>query len=405
MRAREAPSVGDSVEVRVEKLVYGGLGLAHVDGRSLLVPFAAPGDRLRVRITESGRRVLGGAIEAVLAPSVHRREPACRHFGVCGGCQLQHLDRGAQLAAKADFVRDCLRRIGGVRWDREIEVDSAAEYGWRSRAELHIERADGASPRIGYFRAGSRDLVEIEDCPILVPALRAEVALLSADSSGLPREGDRLALAAGDDGTVVQAGATGREASVRQRIAGLDYRFGADSFSQVNRPLVEGLVRRAVGHAMGATAIDLYAGAGLFALQLAGRFALVHAVESDRPAVRLGRENARANGIANVQWSERSVEEWLLSGDPPSRPDFALLDPPRAGAGAAVVAGIAALQPRTLTYVSCDPATLARDLRLFRGRGFEIESIVALDMFPQSYHVEVVARLRPRGSFDSTTTP
>lgn len=344
------------------------------------MPCAAPGDLASVRIRRIGRRVCEGEIETLLEASPDRREPHCPVFGACGGCQLQHLARPAQLEAKVESVRDCLRRIGGIPWSGAIPIETGEEFGWRSRTELHVDRG---TARIGYFRPRSRDVVPIDDCPILVPELREEVRRLAASPGS-----SRIALAAGDDGEVARGGEL-----ARQRVLGVDYAFRADSFWQGNRALLEGLVRCAVGEDRGRTAVDLYAGAGLFALQLARRFETVHAVESDAASAAMLVENARANGQANVRAVGQDVEGWLARVEAPRRPDLVLLDPPRTGAGPAVIAGIARLEPGRITYVSCDPATLARDLRGFVERRFDIESIVALDLFPQSYHVEVVARL------------
>jgi len=350
------------------------------------VPFAAPGELASVRIRRLGRRIGEGAIEAILEASPDRREPACAVFGVCGGCQLQHLAREAQLRAKVGVVLDCLRRIGGIAWTREIPIEAGAELGWRSRTELHVDRA---TSRVGYFRPRSRDVVAIDDCPILVPELRKEVRRLAAAPPAAPGSGT-IALAAGDAGAIARG-----EEQARQRVLGIDYAFRADGFWQGNRGLLETLVGRACGTDHGRVAVDLYAGAGLFALQLARRHGTVHAVEANAASAAMLAENAGANAIANVRVAGTEVESWLEGPGAPSRPDLVLLDPPRSGAGPAVVAGIASLEPARIAYVSCDPATLARDLRDLLGRGFEIESIAALDLFPQSYHVEVVARLVP----------
>jgi 23S rRNA (uracil1939-C5)-methyltransferase len=328
----------------------------------------------------------------VLEASSSRRRPVCAVFGACGGCQLQHLDRSVQLAVKVDVVRDCLRRIGGIDWLAPIQIDAGEEYGWRSRTELHV---DAVSGRPGYFRSRSHEIVPIDDCPILVPSLRDWVRDPLPRASTSTNTTGALALAVGDDGRV----ARGAE-SVDQRVHGLDFRSRADAFWQGNRSLIETLVSRAVENEGGEIAIDLYAGAGLFSLSLARRFAAVHAVESDPACAALLSHNARANGIENLHPFASSVEAWLASGAAPTRPDLVLLDPPRAGASAAVIERLLEIEPGRIVYVSCDPATLARDLRLFlelgRGQGIGIESIDALDLFPQSYHVEVVARLALR---------
>ncbi len=410
-RETRQPFAGDLVDVRIERIVYGGAGLAHVEGRALLVPFAAPGDRLSVRVDLAAKagKVLQGSIELVLEASPTRTEPACRHFRVCGGCHFQHLSRETELGVKREFLRDCLRRIGGIRWDAEIEIASGPEYGWRSRVGLHVLREAGAPPRVGFFRAGSRDLVPITDCPVLVPPLRDLVQRFASDPASIPSGVGEIDLVAGDGGELgaspalplggTEGGSTEARSApggrVRQNIAGFDFTFEAGTFSQGNRPLVESLVLRTVDGARGATAVDLYAGSGLFSLALARRFEIVHAVEADPTAVRVGLENARANGIENVRWHDVGVGEWLASGDRSLQPDLVLLDPPRTGAGPGVVEGILDLGPRAVTYVSCDPATWARDLRRFVERGYAIRSIEALDMYPRSYHVESIARLTP----------
>lgn len=354
------------------------------DGREpepVLVALAAPGERVRIRIGPRERGVLRGTIEEILEPSSSRRAPACVHFGTCGGCQLQHVRYEAQVAAKIGFVRDALRRIARIEWPGEIPSDVGPEFGWRSRAELHVENG-----RVGYRRAGSRELVAVDDCPILVEPLREEVRNLASGRTAVPGGASRVRLLAAAGGRIARAWDRGGERSAE-----------AASFSQANRFLADALVRRAVGDACGATAVDLYAGSGFFTFPLAGRFSSVDAVESDAAAVRLGREEARSLGLANVRWSAETVASWLAERRGPPQPDFVLLDPPRAGAGPEVVRGIAALSSPRVVVVACDPATLARDLATFADEGYALASLAVVDLFPQSYHVETVAALARRG--------
>jgi 23S rRNA (uracil1939-C5)-methyltransferase len=278
-------------------------------------------------------------------------------------------------------VRDALRRIARVDWTAEIPVEAGPEYGWRSRAELHVEEG-----RVGYLRGGSRELVAVDDCPILVEPLRGELRRLASGETSIPRGATRVRLLAKEDGGLARAWDRGGE-----RVS------EAAAFSQANSLLAPALVRRAIGDARGAAAVDLYAGSGLFTLPLAERFDIVHAVESDEIAVRLGRESAAARRVANVAWSAATVGDWLLERRGPARPDFVLLDPPRAGAGEDVVRAIAALRPPRVVYVACDPATLARDLATFAGEGYALVSLAIVDLFPQSYHVETVAELAHPG--------
>jgi 23S rRNA (uracil1939-C5)-methyltransferase len=300
-------------------------------------------------------------------------------------------------------VRESLRRIGAIEWEDEIVVRSAQEFGYRSRAEIKVARDENGHARIGYFRAGSREVCEVESCLILAPAANRELQRLHAEGSLVPNDATRVYLTAGDDEVIVTPanGEDGRAAefdsmgTTHQRIAGINYGFGVRSFFQGNRLLVEELIKEAVGDASGKFAVDLYAGVGLFSLQLAKTFDQVCAVEGNKTAANHGVENARLNGLNNVRYEPISVEAWLKykSAEAP-RPDFALLDPPRAGAGVQVIERLAAMAPPALTYVSCDPATLARDLRLLIDYGYRIESITALDMFPQTFHVETVVRLK-----------
>lgn len=394
--------IGNLYEVTIEKLVYGGEGMAHIGTLAVFVPYAAPGDRLVIRLVQIARKYARGVIEEILSPSPARRDPPCRYFGDCGGCQLQHLQYTAQLEAKREFLRESLRRLGGIEWGDEIPVRAAAEFGYRSRAEIKIARDESGETRIGYFRAGTHEVCEIEDCQLLLPAAGRELQRLRAEKALLPKDATRVYLTAGDEGVLVTPG-TGEGArqaeydalgTARQRIAGFEYEFGVRSFFQVNRLLVEELVREAIGEARGKMAFDLYAGVGLFTLQLSGRFEQVYAIEGNHMAASHGVRNLRANQVSNARFEATSVEAWLknrTAGLP--RPDFILLDPPRAGAGQQVIERITALGPRAISYVSCDPATLARDLRALIDRGYRLKSLVALDMFPQTFHLETVAQL------------
>lgn len=394
--------IGDVHDITIEKLVYGGDGLAHIGSQAVFVPFAAVGDELRVRLTEVERNYARGVIEEILRPSPARRTPPCARFGICGGCQLQHLNYAAQLEAKVTFVRESLRRLGNIEWNGEIAVRSAEEFGYRSRAELKVAHSENGKTRIGYFRAGTREVCEVENCLILMPAANRELQRLHAEPSLIPNDATRVHFTVGDEEVIVTpaTGENGKSEAVdglgtaHQLINGVNYSFGVRSFFQGNRLLVEELVRSAIGNAGGQLAVDLYAGVGLFSLQLAKSFVQVCAVEGNRAAANHGIENTRANNVPNVRYEPISVEAWLKykSREIP-RPDFVLLDPPRAGAGGQVIERLAALASPRIAYVSCDPATLARDLRLLIEYGYRIDTITALDMFPQTFHVETVVQL------------
>ncbi len=399
--------VGQYHEVTIEKIVYGGDGLARLGNFTIFVPFTAPGDRVRVRITSIERTTLRAILDKIIIPSPNRQTPPCRHFGICGGCQLQHLAYSTQLEAKAAFVRESLRRLGGIDWQGEIPVLSGPPLGYRTRAELKIGRHRDNLPILGYYEAGTHQLHRIESCPILHPNAENELQRVISSPSTLPAAATRLLLTVGDDLTLATP-ATGENSqmesvdalgTVHQHILGIDYQFGVRSFFQGNRLLVESLVNEAIGGASGRQAVDLYAGVGLFSLQLASRFSEVCAVEGNRLAATHGKNNALRNRLHNVHYHSLSVEAWLKHQTRGwESPDLLLLDPPRAGAGPQVCARITALSPRQITYVSCDPATLARDLRTLGTAGYHPHSITAVDMFPQTFHVETVVHLFPSRS-------
>lgn len=389
-------SVGDIVEVTTERLAFGGDAVARMEGLAIFIPFAAPGDRLRVRITERKKNFARGVIEQILAPSLSRREPPCKYFGECGGCQLQHLSYGEQLKAKSGFVRDALTRIGGIDWNSEIEIRSAAEFGYRSRAQVKVENVSNQL-RIGFNRHGSHTVCDIETCPVLAPELDRALVRLRSTLKNIERDLPRRAeveMALGGAGVSVEPELTGFSAApVTERIGNAAYSFDASTFFQVNSLLLEDFVKEATANHSGGLALDLYAGVGLFTLQLARSFERVIGIESDPRATRFARQNITANDARNVKFHNTRVESWLKNLKPREpRPDFVLLDPPRVGAAEAMDE-IAGLTPPRITYVSCDPTTLARDLRKLLDARYSLSKVVAFDLFPQTYHVETIASL------------
>ncbi|HVF91811.1 MAG TPA: class I SAM-dependent RNA methyltransferase [Blastocatellia bacterium] len=408
----KSPAVGDVIELETERLSYGGDAVARHEGLAVFIPLAAPGERLRVRIVERKKNFARGVIEEIIEPAPERREPPCRYFGSCGGCQLQHLSYSAQLKAKAASVGEALKRIGKIDWPGDIEIRSSDELGYRTRAQVKIERAARSGKvsgaRIGFNRAGSHAVIDVERCPILTPELNSVLASLRSDFNGPARSESEFAkfppseieLAAGDlevgsSPLIPQAPA---ETLVRT-IGRERYTFGPSTFFQVNRFLLEELVGEAVGEEFGRLAIDLYAGVGLFTIPLARSFDRVIGVESDPRASAFARLNVSENHVSNVEFHNHRTGDWLRSFAAKSGeksydlPDLVVLDPPRAGAAEAILPLIES-RPERISYVSCDPTTLARDLRRLLDAGYELKGVKAFDLFPQTYHVETVVRLQ-----------
>ena len=396
--------LGSVIEVTADRVAYGGDAVARAGGLAVFIPFAAPGDRLLVRVTELRKSYARAVIQKVLAASPSRRRPLCHHFGECGGCQLQHITYEAQLCAKTSFVRDALTRIGKIDWSEEIRMLHDREFGYRARARVKMERAIGAAgslPNIGFNRAGSRTVCDIDTCPVLLPELNDALASLRARFRGgetsntgsgtgsLPAE---VELAAGESGVVESLDGLSTEI-VTQRVSGVRYCFTPSTFFQVNPFLLEALVQEAVGGHTGETAVDLYCGVGLFSIPLARSFRFVVGVEWNKGACDLARENASAAGVHNVEFHSDCVDDWIdVAISRKLVPDLVMLDPPRTGA-AKSIPRIAALEPRVIVYVSCDPATLARDARSLIDAGYRLSRVTALDLFPQTHHVETVAVL------------
>ncbi len=387
----------ETVVATIERLVASGAGLARVDGRVVFVQGAIPGDRVRARIVRQAKRHAEAVALEILEPSVDRRAPRCAHFGACGGCALQHMAYPAQLAAKRGLLLDALRSVGGFVPDFEIDIVGSPEYGWRSRAQFQVTSVDGALAP-GCFRVRSHDVEAVRECPVLVPELETFVRELASGARAIPESARTIHAAAGDADTALvfadeSGGSIGGESAVTQDIAGLRVTSDARGFFQANRPLLGELVERATKGVPGTLAFDLYAGAGTFSLPLARRFDLVMAIEEDARAVEHLRANALRSGRTGIQPHASDVGKWLALGRKLG-PEFVLLDPPRTGAGPAVVDALAAIAAPEIRYVSCDPATLARDLRGFIDQGYRVESLALFDLFPQTLHVETVATLR-----------
>ncbi|MCA8977247.1 MAG: class I SAM-dependent RNA methyltransferase [Planctomycetes bacterium] len=427
-----ALTTGQTLEVTAERLAFGGNAIARHQGIVIFVPFAAPGDRLRIEITEAKDSFVRGRIVELLSPGATRVEPRCRHFGDCGGCQFQHVEYAEQVRQKAAFVRDALVRIGGFDWPEPIAVHSAEPWGYRSRTQLKLKatsglRTDGkhgrlrrrerkhmtetpveernGRPVLGFHRAFSHSVLDIEQCPVLAPELERGIAdvraaLAELDRKDLPYQ---IEGAVGRDGASWAPDLPGIRKELVEHVVGrFRYLIEPESFFQGNRHLVQALVDAAIGDERGELAYDLYAGVGLFSLPLSDRFARVVAVEDERRAATLGRVNVKINGCDKVSYLRATTEQFLRQelrrkqrGQDRERPDLVVLDPPRTGARPAVPA-LLELAARRMVYVSCDPQTMARDLRDLVAGGYELQAVEAFDMFPQTWHVESVARLELR---------
>lgn len=401
------------LELTIEKIVFGGDGLARWRGMPVFVPRAAPGDVVEARITERRPSYARAEIEEIKTPGPLRREAPCPFYERCGGCQLQHIEDAEQLGLKVAAAMETLRRLGGIdpaqlaacRFEEPV---SERTWGYRLRAQVHVDARPEESVGVGFRQRRSRDLVFVDRCPVLAPALERELRGLSslpgdsaAASKTLP---SRLNLATAGlerDSPVVAAppvdGLPGGELEID--LLGKRLSYDARCFFQAHGGLLESLSLAAVGSFEGETAVELYAGVGFFTVGLADRYRSVTAVEGESVAARYARNNLRRNGLRHCRVDRSAVESWVdrRRGGPGLEPglDRVLVDPPRAGLSRKVRSALLSAAPRRLTYVSCDPATLARDLGDLT-RDFDLESMAFFDVFPQTAHVETVAQLVQR---------
>lgn len=383
------------LEINIEKIVYGGDGLARTESGAVFVPLTAPGERVRVEVLEQRKGFARAKLREVLEPSPDRRVPPCKYYGICGGCQLQHLSYDAQLRVKAEFIRESLARIGHIEWAEPIEIIAGPEFGYRSRVRLQVDRKH-TPPRVGFYEAKSHRVCDVDECLLATPEVNG--ALKSFREGVETTSSDReIEILAGSDATVETVRyPEAPSPRVLQQAGETALEYDARSFFQVNRFLVERLAGLACGGERGEVALDLYGGVGLFSSAMAANFTRVVCVESNAHSSRLARQNLSLAGLKNVECVTADAGDWLKHQSRESgNADFVLLDPPRAGAGAAITREIVRLKPSRLKYVSCDPTTLARDLKDLVGSGYLISSVVGLDLFPQTTHVETIVRLSP----------
>lgn len=391
-------------EVKIEKLVYGGDGLARLEGQVVLVPFVLPGERVEVATERVNAGLLRGEPLQVIEPARERVAARCEYFANCGGCQYQHAEYAFQLQQKPEIFRETLRRLSGIAYDGEIQVLSAEPWFYRNRIQLHFSGGE-----MGFHKAGSRDLCAIDHCYVSSPMLNEAIQKLAAALTQPEWPRFLRSLEVFTNEREVQLNVVVSERPVAARFfdwcatflpglangaieysaAGHTYRISRGSFFQVNRFLIDALVREVMSDASGERALDLYAGVGLFSLPLAQRFNGVDAVERAGPAYRDLDWNARASG-ANIQTSRSSAEEFLR--DVAEAPDLIVADPPRAGLGPAATAELLQIHAPKVTLVSCDPTTLARDLKKLLPQ-YGIARLTLVDLFPQTYHFEVVVHL------------
>ncbi len=395
---------------RIEKLVYGGEGLSRIDGEVVFTPFVLPGEEVEAVRSGKKHQAQRAKVVNLVEPSVDRVTPECGYFRKCGGCQYQHASYAAQLRHKREILAETFRRVGRFEFDPErIAVESAEPFGYRNRVQLHFH--DG---KVGYRAMGSHSLVPVETCSVASPLINEVLDKLNhmVGDRRWPGFVESIEIFTNETGVQWNIAESTRPVAkhffdwLRQHVpetvpGPLDYTVNGDvftvsgtSFFQVNRYLAPRLAQLAIGDAQGGTAWDLYAGVGLFSLPLARRFEKVTAVESGRGATGDLERNAARAGLP-INCVRQSTEPFLFESG--GTPDFILADPPRAGLEKGATGRLLEIGAPNVVIVACDPATLARDLAALQ-TGYEIESVTLVDLFPQTFHIETITKLRKRGA-------
>lgn len=379
----------------VEKLALGGEGIAFSDGRIVFVPFGLPGEKVACRVSATSKDYIRADILDIIEPSPFRVKPPCPLFGVCGGCNLQHADYGRQLELKKAAAAEAFQRIAKFE-PPPVTIRSGADYGYRNRVQLHFSDDRG----IGFMKSASDSAVKALGCPIAAPVvdrwLRRSNRPANPQKALQTRIGarDRFVVFGQDERLYVE-GADARALAV---VAGREYHFPLRHFFQSNLGMAAMLVEDAIEGLSGQRAADLYCGAGLFAARLAERFAEVVCVESDAVSLEAARGNLPGGAGRFVA---ADVEAWARGEAAKSRRgaqarfDCVVADPPRSGLSEATREWLKSAAPGLFVYVSCDCATMARDIGDLKRSGWNLQSLTLYDFYPQTGHIEALARLSP----------
>jgi 23S rRNA (uracil1939-C5)-methyltransferase len=425
----------------IEKLIYGGDGLARTPGdpdgrnKAVFVPFVLPGERVEAELATGKASFARGSVSRLIEASPERIDPACPYFERCGGCHYQHIPYERQLEFKAGILRETLQRIAKIELKAQITLHASPPWNYRNRARLRVQTTPEFA--LGYYRFGSHEFLAVRECPISSPTINRVLArLIELRGCECPAAVEEMELFAdaGDERLLAWAfcsrdverevllrwaGMVRRElpsiagvtffpsrrkaqdeetsdqkalarsgaSEMFYRVQDREYRVSAGAFFQVNRHLVDDLVSTVAGGVAGDSALDLYAGVGLFSAALAGKFHHIFAVEASQTSY----TDLVHNSPANVKAVRARTEDYLQSAR--KRPDLVVLDPPRAGVGKTVIRLLVQLGAARVRYVSCDPATLARDLGPLLTAGYRIEEAHLFDLFPQTFHIESVMLL------------
>jgi tRNA/tmRNA/rRNA uracil-C5-methylase (TrmA/RlmC/RlmD family) len=384
------------LEVTIENLTNLGLGVARVDGWVVFVPFALPGERVVVRIYRNHKNYSESDLVRVIEPSADRVQPQCPIFGHCGGCQYQHLAYARQLEWKQQQVTELLERMAGVSFPVQPVHPSPVQWAYRSKITPHFQRPkDGQIGDIGFLRVGTRNsLVDVEQCLIAMDELNAELSAVraTARAAGSQYKNGATLLMRASEGKVL------RQASdlAVEQVGRMRFEFQAGDFFQNNPFILPAFVDYVVAEARASGAaylVDAYCGSGLFAICAAPFFDEVLGVEVSETAVAKAQHNAQLNDLTNTRFLAADAEAIFATIERQGGQTAVVIDPPRAGCSEGFLTQLVQFGPQRLVYVSCNPATQMRDLKVLQGAGYVLRRVQPFDLFPQTRHLECVMTL------------
>ncbi len=415
-------------ELTPTKLIYGGEALGHHAGRTVLVPRVLPGERVEVEEARTAKGVVHARPLRIVQAAPERIEPPCPYFGRCGGCHYQHLRPQLQSTSKLEILRETLRRLGKIDWEGEIPLHAGPPWNYRNQAQFKLARQPGDRVELGFFEPQSHRVFPVDHCLILSPRLNAGLGELRQPEWAralapfrqielfADERDEEVMITLEGEATVVEAEQIGHglleripgavcvalefgkrfhvlgKPTLHYSVGGISYRVSPGAFFQVSRFLMLELVAATTPGEQGELALDLFAGVGLFSLPLARRFNRVVAAEANPASVSDLKANAEANGLSNLRVTGETSYDFLRRFAQ-AEPDLVVMDPPRSGVDAGSLKLLAALRPRKIHYLSCSPPTLARDLSFLVSHGYHLECIELFDLFPQTYHIEALAKL------------
>jgi len=390
-----------------EKWIHGGRTLARLDGKVVFVEGLIPGERAEVKITKEGKGFSEAEVSAILTASPSRRLPKCRHAHECGGCQWQHVEYSEQLNAKTEILRDLFYRQGRIELPQNLIVEHGPEWEYRRRA-----RMVQAGESWGYRKAKSHEVLIPQECPVLLQDLAEQVCQQKLNQKHHGSRAPEYQLLAGETIGIAQVFSKSRlspqgqaraEAKTKTKespdTAELQVSVGpkcihahAGSFFQSNAPLLDRFVQYIIEQCgSGKEAVELFSGVGFFTAWLQDAFQKVYSVERDPLCLWLAKKNTDSS---KVKFVREDATRWLGNHASSAKaPDLLLVDPPRTGLDKKLIQSLVKLLPRRIVYVSCDPATQARDVRLLCESGYRFRSVRGFDLYPQTYHIESVVVL------------